>query len=123
MALDRHLDLLNAKSENPHAKKLFKALNDFFHYSVEVEFKPSIWRYYKTPTFNKLMKAFDEAMEVTSMFVNEAIQRLEQNKLAGSVEKPENEKSVLEKLIKMDKRIAVVMAMDMLMAGVDTVGF
>lgn len=33
-----------------------------------------------------------------------------------------SEESVLEKLLKMDKRVAIVMALDMLMAGVDTVG-
>lgn len=32
-----------------------------------------------------------------------------------------HEESVLEKLIKIDKRVAIIMALDMLMAGVDTV--
>lgn len=31
------------------------------------------------------------------------------------------EESVLEKLLKIDKRVAIIMALDMLMAGVDTV--
>lgn len=31
------------------------------------------------------------------------------------------EESVLEKLLKIDKKVAIIMALDMLMAGVDTV--
>lgn len=34
---------------------------------------------------------------------------------------PGNEESVLQKLLKIDKKMAIVMALDMLMAGVDTV--
>lgn len=37
-------------------------------------------------------------------------------------QKDENsEESVLQKLLKIDKKLAIVMALDMLMAGVDTV--
>lgn len=35
----------------------------------------------------------------------------------------DKENSVLEKLLKIDKRVAIIMALDMLMAGVDTVKF
>ncbi|XP_065371245.1 cytochrome P450 CYP12A2-like isoform X3 [Calliphora vicina] len=120
VALDKQLGLISKNRDNPMVKKLFQALNDFFTYSLEIEFKPSIWRYYKTPTFKKLMKALDDIVDVTSSYVNEAIERIEEERKSGVPEKPEYEKSVLEKLIKIDKRIATVMAMDMLMGGVDT---
>ncbi|XP_023294404.2 cytochrome P450 CYP12A2-like [Lucilia cuprina] len=120
VALDKQLGLITKNRDNPAAKELFQALNDFFTYSVEVEFKPSLWRYIKTPTFKKLMAALDKIVDITSSYVNEAIERIEEERKNGVPEKPENEKSVLEKLIKIDKKIATVMAMDMLMAGVDT---
>ncbi|XP_065371244.1 cytochrome P450 CYP12A2-like isoform X2 [Calliphora vicina] len=120
VALDKQLGLISKNRDNPMVKKLFQALNDFFTYSLEIDFKPSIWRYYKTPTFKKLMKALDDIVDITSSYVNEAIERIEEERKSGVPEKPEHEKSVLEKLIKIDKRIATVMAMDMLMAGVDT---
>ncbi|KAM7361973.1 uncharacterized protein ACRADG_012837 [Cochliomyia hominivorax] len=120
VALDKHLGLITKNRDNPVAKELSKALNDFFIHSVEVEFKPSIWRYYKTPTFKKLMKSLDQIVDITGFYINEAIERIEQERKNGVPEKPDQEKSVLEKLIKIDKRIASVMAMDMLMAGVDT---
>lgn len=47
--------------------------------------------------------------------------RIEEQKKLGLAEKPDSEKSVLEKLVTVDKKIAQVMAIDMLMAGVDTV--
>lgn len=103
------------------AKKMFATLNDFIALSLDIELKPSIWRYYKTQTFKKLMSSLDTLLEITSTYINEAIERLDQERRNGVKERAEHEKSVLEKLIKIDKKIAIVMAMDMLMAGVDTV--
>lgn len=48
--------------------------------------------------------------------VDEAIIRMENNPTQLS-----DSQSVLEKLLKVDRQVAVVMAFDMLMAGVDTV--
>lgn len=48
--------------------------------------------------------------------VDEAIIRMENNPTQSS-----DSQSVLEKLLKVDRHVAVVMAFDMLMAGVDTV--
>lgn len=47
--------------------------------------------------------------------VDEAIVRMEKNPSASS-----DNQSVLEKLLKVDRHVAVVMALDMLLAGVDT---
>ncbi|XP_023033142.1 cytochrome P450 CYP12A2 [Drosophila willistoni] len=116
VALDKQLGLLKDNRNDPNAKKLFEGLNAFFHLAAEIEFKPAVWRYIATPTYKKIIKVLDEVQEVTSYYVNEALTRLEQNPTI----KPEHEKSVLEKLIKIDKKVATVMAMDMLMAGVDT---
>lgn len=35
----------------------------------------------------------------------------------------EEEKSILEKLLEIDENVAHIMSMDMLVAGIDTVGF
>ncbi|XP_013107493.1 cytochrome P450 CYP12A2 [Stomoxys calcitrans] len=120
VALDKQLGLITTNRDDPIAKKMFKGLTDFFTYSLEIEFKPSIWKVYKTPTFKKLMKTLDDITDITKTFVDEAIARLEEERRNGVPEKPDNEKSVLEKLIRIDKKIAMVMAMDMLMAGADT---
>ncbi|XP_034661847.1 probable cytochrome P450 12a4, mitochondrial [Drosophila subobscura] len=119
VALDKQLGLLKESVKNDEAVQLFKNLEDFFKLSADLEIKPSLWRYFKTPKLMKLMKALDGVQEVTSAYVDEAIERLEKEAKDGIV-RPENEQSVLEKLLKVDKKVATVMAMDMLMAGVDT---
>lgn len=121
VALDKQLGLLTDKRNDPTASKLFQSLNDFFTLAYEIEFKPSIWRYYQTKTFKKLINAIDTLQSTASNYVQEALERIDQQKRQGLPEKPENEKSVLEKLVKIDNKIAEVMAIDMLMAGVDTV--
>ena len=121
VALDKQLGLIKTNREDALVKQLFQAINNFFKYGVEVEFKPPIWKYYETKAFKHFMKSLDDITDVTSSYINQAIERLEQEQQEGRAENPEQEKSVLEKLLKIDKKIATVMAMDMLMAGVDTV--
>lgn len=117
VALDKQLGLINANRSNPQAKKLFDALNMFFELSGELELKPTIWRYIATPKFKKLIKVLGEIQDITLGYVSEAIERLERE----PSNKPDHEKSVLEKLLKTNQQIATVMAVDMLIAGVDTV--
>ncbi|XP_033255023.1 probable cytochrome P450 12a5, mitochondrial [Drosophila miranda] len=119
VALDKQLGLLKESVDNDQAVLLFKYLDDFFELTADLEMKPSIWRYVKTPKLMKLMKSLDGVQEITSAYVDEAIERLEKEAKEGVV-RPESEQSVLEKLLKIDKKVATVMAMDMLMAGVDT---
>ncbi|XP_062127077.1 LOW QUALITY PROTEIN: probable cytochrome P450 12a5, mitochondrial [Drosophila sulfurigaster albostrigata] len=116
IALDKQLGLINTNRDNPRAKMLFENLTDFFALAADIEIKPSLWRYIPTPGFKKMMRILDNIQEVTVSYVNEALERLERE----PSNKPEHEQSVLEKLLKIDKKVATVMAMDMLMAGVDT---
>ncbi|XP_033255024.1 probable cytochrome P450 12a5, mitochondrial [Drosophila miranda] len=119
VALDKQLGLLKESGDNDQAVLLFKYLDDFFELTADLEMNPSIWRYVKTPKLMKLMKSLDGIQEITSAYLDEAIERLEKEAKEGVV-RPESEQSVLEKLLKIDKKVATVMAMDMLMAGVDT---
>ncbi|BFF90982.1 probable cytochrome P450 12a4 mitochondrial [Drosophila madeirensis] len=119
VALDKHLGLLKESGNGIEASKLFHLLKDFFKVSADLELKPSAWRYFKTPKLMKLMSILDSILDIISVYVNEAVERLEKEANQGVV-RPENEQSILEKLLKVDKKVATVMAMDMLMAGVDT---
>jgi cytochrome P450 family 12 len=51
-------------------------------------------------------------------YVNEAVENL---KLRDKNVKDDHELSILEKLLKIDKNVAIVMSADMMLAGVDTV--
>lgn len=67
------------------------------------------------------METLDDVTGIANKYVEEAMQRIEQDHRNGVAEKSESEKSVLEKLLKIDKKIATVMAIDMILTGVDTV--
>ncbi|KAM8703832.1 hypothetical protein ACLKA7_008459 [Drosophila subpalustris] len=116
VALDKPLGLINANRSDPQAKKLFDNVNQFFLLSTKIELRPSLLPYLRSLLMKKAISTLDNIQDVTVGYVNEAIDRLERE----PSNKPEHEKSVLEKLLKIDKKIATVMAMDMLMAGVDT---
>lgn len=51
------------------------------------------------------------------MFIAQAKQRIKER----GHDIPEEDKSVIEKLLAIDEKVAVVMANEMLMAGIDTV--
>ncbi|XP_062123392.1 LOW QUALITY PROTEIN: uncharacterized protein LOC133836820 [Drosophila sulfurigaster albostrigata] len=116
VALDKQLGLINKNRNDPQLRKLFDSINQYFALAAKIELRPSFWRFLPSPQFKRAMQALDNIQEVSGNFVNEALERLKHE----PTEKPEHEKSVLEKLLKIDKKIATVMAMDMIMAGVDT---
>lgn len=64
------------------------------------------------------MNIFDQMTEIIMFYVDNAVKRLEEQ---GQLDSDASDRSVLEKLLLIDRRIAVVMAFDMLLAGVDTV--
>ncbi|XP_011188715.1 probable cytochrome P450 12a4, mitochondrial [Zeugodacus cucurbitae] len=120
VALDRQLGLLRENSAVPaEVWTLFQSMSEFFTISFDLDFKPSPWRYIATPKFKQLMRSLDNIQNTTLKYINAAMERLAEEQRQGIV-RPEQEQSVLEKLLLIDKKIATVMAMDMLMAGVDT---
>lgn len=55
---------------------------------------------------------------ITKKYIDDAIRKLDNEKLVGS---PDRVPSVFEKLVAVDRHVAVIMALDMLIAGVDPV--
>ncbi|XP_055907150.1 cytochrome P450 CYP12A2-like, partial [Eupeodes corollae] len=119
VALNRQIGLIRKNRDSGDAKIIFDSLRKFFELTLALDFFPSIWKYVKTPTFNKQMKNFDTINEIIIKYINEAEKRIENDALS-SKNSDNEEKSVLEKLLKVDKKVARVMALDLLMAGVDT---
>ncbi|XP_053964912.1 probable cytochrome P450 12c1, mitochondrial isoform X1 [Anastrepha ludens] len=115
VALDHEFGLIRKNPDSKEAAMLFDNLNVFMKSFYDLGVKPSLYKYIKTPTYRRFEKSMDSIFDITSRFVNDALVRLEQNP-----SKEGEERSVLEKLLKIDRKIAIIMAMDMLMAGVDT---
>ncbi|XP_026478439.1 cytochrome P450 12b1, mitochondrial-like [Ctenocephalides felis] len=83
--------------------------------AYEIEILPSFWRYINTPKYKEMMQIFDCFTDIAIKHVSKAIKRLESNPTTN-----ESNLSVLEKLLKIDPQVALVMALDMFFAGVDT---
>ncbi|KAH8371907.1 hypothetical protein KR093_009269 [Drosophila rubida] len=115
VALDRELGLLRHAEQAPKAQKLFNNLQIFMQAFYELTIMPSIYKYVPTPTYKRFSTAMDEIFDVCSFYVNEAIERIEQKPADDS-----GNQSVLEQLLRVDRKFATVMSMDMLMGGVDT---
>ncbi|XP_055902448.1 cytochrome P450 CYP12A2-like [Eupeodes corollae] len=119
VALNRQIGLIRRDRDNADAKRLFKVLRNFFDLVLYLDINPSIWKVVKTPAFHRMMKNYDEMYDIIIKYINEALERIESDTSRANVDEDE-EKSILEKLLKIDKKIAIVMALDLLMAGVDT---
>ncbi|XP_017041563.1 probable cytochrome P450 12c1, mitochondrial [Drosophila ficusphila] len=117
VALDEELGLLREVNQPPGARKLFKNIEVFMDSFFILGMKPSIYKYFPTPTYKRFSQASDEIFDTCSMYVNKAIERIERKTAQGSTK---DEKSVLEQLLQIDRKFAIVLAMDMLMGGVDT---
>lgn len=116
VALNQEIGLIRKNRNSEVATKLFQGLRNFFDLVLELDINPSLWKIVKTPNFKKMMANYDVMYDVSMKYINLALESIKNEKH----ERAEEDKSVLEKLITIDKRIAIVMALDLLMAGVDT---
>ncbi|XP_055641942.1 cytochrome P450 12b1, mitochondrial-like [Toxorhynchites rutilus septentrionalis] len=114
MALDTRLGILE-KNKSDEAEHIVKCIREFFQLTYELDVLPSVWMYYKTPKFVRLMRTLDELTAMIMAKVDEALVRLESSPNAESTGQ-----SVLEKLLKVNRDVAIIMAFDMLLAGIDT---
>ncbi|CAH0717360.1 unnamed protein product, partial [Brenthis ino] len=117
VALGRRLNCFdsNLPEESP-VRKLIQSVSDVLNIAEKLDFRPSLWRYFPTRTFKKAMRCYDEHVKLNKYFINETMEQLK----LKEKNKNDEEKGVLEKLLDIDPEIAVIMASDMLLAGVDT---
>lgn len=67
------------------------------------------------------MKVQDDIFRITYKYVQETIKEIEEKQRRG--DNNQEVYSILEKLLLIDEKLAVVTAMDLLLAGVDTVSW
>ncbi|XP_013108720.2 probable cytochrome P450 12c1, mitochondrial [Stomoxys calcitrans] len=115
VAFDKDLGLVRKDASMTEAQKLFDDLEDFNKAMYELGMKPSIYKYYKTPTYKRFEKAMDHISNICCEYANESLQRI-----AERGEAEGEGKSVLEQLVKINPKIAVTMMADMIIAGIET---
>ncbi|CAG9797568.1 unnamed protein product [Chironomus riparius] len=116
VGLERRLNLFDEKTHDENAKKLIKGIRDFFEMTVEYDGKPSIWKYYQTKGFKELLKVYDNITDVIMYYIELAMKEMNEDNSSTA----ETEDSVLRKLLRADKRVAIIVISDLLLAGVDT---
>lgn len=114
ISVDSRLGVLDAE-ESEEAKRIVKLTKELFELVYQLDIRPSIWMYYKTSKYHRLMKVFDELTAIAMAKVDEAVVRLEKNPTTNT-----DAQSVLEKLLKIDRDVAIIMSFDMVLAGIDT---
>lgn len=122
VALNRELGLIRNNHDNPAAIRLFECTRLNFELAYKLDVQPSMWKVIRTPNFYKSMKVQNDIFNITNSYVNESLVEIEAKQKSGANTNADDQ-SVLERLLAMDKKLAVVTAMDMLLAGVDTVRY
>uniref|UniRef100_A0A336M3C6 CSON009018 protein n=1 Tax=Culicoides sonorensis TaxID=179676 RepID=A0A336M3C6_CULSO len=107
VALDTRLNAL--EDNDSKGARLAELVDLMFLYTFKLDILPSPWRYFKTPSFKKFMKVMDEMTKIGIEYIDNSLEKFD-----------ENSKGVMKELLKKDKDIALVMAFDMLIAGIDT---
>lgn len=116
IAIDKRLGCLSP-TPNPESQQIINSVQEIFDLVYKLDFGPPLWKVFPSPTFNKFVKETDIVSEILQRNIDEVYEKIKNS----TVEKPVSEQSALEKLVKVDKNVAFVMAMDMLTAGIDTV--
>ncbi|XP_059615388.1 probable cytochrome P450 12b2, mitochondrial [Phlebotomus argentipes] len=113
ITMDTRLGIFeNTSNENMHT--IMKDLKVFFEYTFKLNFMPSLWKYFPTSNYRKLTQSTDNLLQAIEHYVNIGIKKVKE-----SSDDAENE-GVLKKLLEIDPKVATIMVMDSLFAGVDT---
>ncbi|XP_052738160.1 cytochrome P450 CYP12A2-like [Bicyclus anynana] len=106
----------NLPDDSP-VKKLIKTIHGVLAAAEKLDFQPSLWKYFSTSAYKKGIKLYEEHMKLNEYFIDKASAELK-----STGEKDYKDKSVLEKVLDIDRKIALATAYDMLFGGVDTAG-
>ncbi|KAJ9595930.1 hypothetical protein L9F63_012877, partial [Diploptera punctata] len=121
IALDTRLGSLE-KDLKPDSEpqKMIDSVQVQFETMYKLEMGLPIWKIYNTKTWKDFVKSSDYFLEVSMKYINKAMKRLE-----TLPEDPDRELTVLEKLLARDPdpKTGIVMAMDMMGAGIDTTSY
>nr|QST15056.1 CYP362A3 protein [Diaphanosoma celebensis] len=118
VALNTRLGCLNPNLDaDSEAQKMITAVNVSFKNMAELELSIPFWRFINTPKLKELFSAQDYFIETSFKYIQKTME-----KIKNRPEDSEQDPTILEELLSrgLSTEDAVVMVMDMLMAGIDT---
>ncbi|KAJ6618908.1 putative cytochrome P450 12b2, mitochondrial [Pseudolycoriella hygida] len=116
IAMEHRLGVIS-NDKDPETQQFIKSLKDLFHLGCKIEAMPPIWNYIHIPMFQQLMDALNILTEISKKYVDNATERI----LKGDAKNVKGcDESVFEKLLKINEDYALIMAIDMLLGGIDT---
>ncbi|KAJ9596905.1 hypothetical protein L9F63_012070 [Diploptera punctata] len=121
IALDTRLGCLKSDLDsNSEPQKLINAVHVQFDSLSKMETGLPIWKLFSIPTWRAYVKSADYFVQVSLKYVNEAMKRIE-----SLPDNPNRELTILEKILRRDPdpKTGVVMALEMMVAGVDTTSY
>ncbi|KAM8708853.1 hypothetical protein ACLKA7_015770 [Drosophila subpalustris] len=116
IAFDREMGIIRKRRDNPDALTLFRTSREVFKLTFQLDVQPSMWKFVSTPTFRKMVRSLNENLGAAQRLLEES--RLELVEKRKSGENVTNA-SLFERMIEINPKIALVMGLDILFAGVD----
>ncbi|XP_059608190.1 probable cytochrome P450 12b2, mitochondrial [Phlebotomus argentipes] len=117
ITINMRLGLLNENNKDKNIHKLMDNIKTFFQLLNELDIQPSVWKLYRTPKFKRFIQCCF-LRSVIEKLVEKGLENLREN--SDERAKSSGEKCVLEKLSEINKDVAIIMAFESLLAGVDT---
>ncbi|KMQ98129.1 cytochrome p450 12a2 [Lasius niger] len=119
IALDCRLGCLKSNlAADSESQIMINCVHDIFDLAYRLDLLPSLWKIYNTRNLKKFFRVLDTLNGIASKHIEQAKAKLHET---TSDDTNLHDRSILEKLLRLDKQTARVMALDMLTAGVDTV--
>lgn len=122
VALDTRLGCLEPNLRpDSEPQQIINAAKYALRNVATLELKLPFWRYIPTPLWSRYVSNMNFFVEICSKYIQDATERLKKRTSAERV----GEASLLEKVIlsEKDEKIASIMALDLILVGIDTVSW
>ncbi|XP_072743441.1 probable cytochrome P450 12a5, mitochondrial [Anoplolepis gracilipes] len=105
---------------NSEPQIMINCVSDAFDLMHRLDNQPSLWKVYNKRNFKKLSHVLDTINEIAHKYIRHAKEKL--GETTNRIDIDCQNQSVLENLLRIDEKTARIMALDMLIGGIDTIG-
>lgn len=120
VALDTRLGCLEPNLDpNSEPQQIINAAKYALRNVATLELKFPFWRYFPTPLWSKYVNNMNYFVEICMKYIQSATERMRNQ----TAEEQQGEPSLLQRVImaEKDEKIACIMALDLILVGIDTV--